>query len=57
MDLMDKGKFKSKAKPDRLKPLSLYPLTLEQALLAFMRTDPKKVQAAERRTQIRRPGK
>ena len=54
---MDKGKFKSKAKPDRLKPLSLYPLTLEQALLAFMRTDPKKVQAAERRTQIRRPGK
>jgi hypothetical protein len=38
-------------KPDRLKPLSLYPLLPEQALLAFLRTDPKKVRAAERKMQ------
>ncbi len=38
-------------KSDRLKPLSLYPLTPEQALSAFMRTDPKKVKAAEQRAK------
>ncbi len=36
-------------KRDRLKPLSLHPLTPEQALSAFMRVDPKRVLAAERR--------
>jgi len=36
---------------DRLKPLSLYPLTPELALSAFMQVDPKKVKAAERRVQ------
>jgi hypothetical protein len=48
---MNKGKSKPKSKPNRLKPLSLYPLTPEQALSAFMRTDPAKVKAAERRAQ------
>lgn len=48
---MDKRKPKAKGKSDRLKPLSLYPLTPEEALSAFMRTDPKKVKAAERKAQ------
>jgi hypothetical protein len=34
-----------KKKPKRLKPISLHPLTPEQALTAFMKVDPKKVQA------------
>jgi hypothetical protein len=44
----------SQKKSDRLKPLSLYPLTPEQALGAFMRTNPKKVKAAEREAQKKR---
>lgn len=36
-----------KRKSERLKPISLYPLTPEQALSAFMKVDPKKVKAAE----------
>jgi hypothetical protein len=34
-------------KPERLKPISLHPLTPEQALSSFMKDDPKKVKAAE----------
>ncbi len=41
---------------ERLKPLSLYPLTPEQALSAFMRVNPKRVQAAERKAQKRKQG-
>jgi hypothetical protein len=37
----------SKQKIKRLKPISLRPLTPEQALSAFMRVDRKKVLAAE----------
>lgn len=33
---------KSKKKPKRLKPLSLYPLKPEKALEAFMKIKPKK---------------
>ncbi len=33
-------------KPNRLKPLSLHPLTPEKALSAFMRVKPKKVKKA-----------
>lgn len=43
---VDRGKSKPKRKSDRLKPLSLYPLTSEQALRAFMRVDPKTVKQA-----------
>ncbi len=43
---MDTGKHKPKGKPDRLKPISLYPLTPERALSAFMRVDPKTVKKA-----------
>jgi len=43
----------SKSKADRLKPLSLYPLTPEEALSAFMRTDPKKMKAAKRKAQTK----
>lgn len=39
-------KSKLKAKSDRLKPISLLPLTPEQALSAFMRADPKTVKRA-----------
>lgn len=39
-------KPKVKVKSDRLKPLSLYPLTPEKALLVFMKTDPEKVKRA-----------
>jgi hypothetical protein len=43
---------KPRGKADRLKPLSLHPLTLEQALSAFMRVNPKKVtKAMERKRQ------
>ena len=41
-------------KRGRLKPISLYPLTPEQALRAFLRTDPKKVWAAERKALMER---
>ena len=47
----------SQSKPKKAKPgpkpvtVSLYPLTPERALSAFMRVDPKKVKAAERRVQ------
>ncbi len=37
----------SRKKPNRLKPLSLHPLTPEQALSAFLRVNPKRVRAAE----------
>ena len=42
-------KPKVKAQSGRLKPLSLYPLTPEQALSAFMRVDPKTVKRAMER--------
>jgi hypothetical protein len=45
---------KPKNQYGRLKPLSLHPLTPEQALLAFMLTDPKKIKAAERKAQKRK---
>ncbi len=38
----DEKKKKEQKKRDRLKPLSLYPLTPEQAMGAFMRVKPKK---------------
>jgi len=46
------NKSNQRAKPGP-KPLtvSLYPLTTEQALSAFLRVDPKKVKAAERRAR------
>ncbi len=47
-------KLKAKAKSDRLKPLSLCPLTPEQALLAFLLTDPAKVKAAEQKARMQR---
>jgi hypothetical protein len=31
-------------KPHRLKPISLYPLTVKQAMSAFMAVDPRKVE-------------
>ena len=43
-----------KVKSDRLKPISLHPLTPEQALAAFLRTDPAKVKAAERKARNQR---
>ncbi len=46
-----------KVKSDRLKPLSLHPLTPEQALRAFLRTDPAKVKAAERKARMQRQRK
>ena len=51
---MAKVKSTPKSKRDRVKPLSLYPLTPERALSAFMRTDPAKVKAAERRAKKQR---
>jgi len=39
----------SHKKPNRLKPLSFYPLTPEKALSAFMRVKPKKVKKAPSR--------
>ncbi len=44
----------SRKKPIRLKPLSLHPLTPEQALSAFMRVNPKRILAAERRAAKKR---
>ncbi len=44
-----------KPKSDRLKPLSLHPLTPEEALGAFMRVDAAKVFAAEQKAQKKRP--
>jgi len=38
----------------RRRPLSLYPLTPEQALSAFMKVDPKRIKAAERRAKKKR---
>ena len=53
---MAKGKkLERQTKSDRLKPLSLHPLTTKQALSAFMRVDRKRVQAAERRA-LRKKG-
>lgn len=37
-----------------LKPISLYPLTPEQALSAFMKVDPQKVKAAESKMKGKR---
>jgi len=48
---------KVEPKPKKAKPgpkpftVSLYPLTPERALSAFMQVDPAKVKAAERRVQ------
>lgn len=44
--------FKEKAKPGP-KPItvSLYPMTPGRALAAFMKVDPRKVKAAERKAQ------
>ena len=48
---------KRQLKPKKAKPgpkpvtVSLYPLTPERALSAFMRVDPKKVKVAERRAR------
>jgi hypothetical protein len=49
---MAKEKSTQKSKPGP-KPVtvSLYPLTPERALSAFMQVDPKKVKAAERKAQ------
>jgi len=44
-------KQKQSKKPDRLKPLSLYPLTPEQAMGAFMRVKPKKAALKARGTK------
>ena len=50
----------SEPKPKKAKPgpkpltVSLYPLTPERALLAFMQVDPKKVKAAERKAQTKK---
>ena len=41
----------SRKKPNRLKPISLHPLTPEQALSAFMRVDSGKVKMAEQKAQ------
>ena len=35
----------------RLKPISLHPLTPEQALSAFMRVDPRSIKRAERKAE------
>jgi hypothetical protein len=43
------SKLKAKNKRERLKPLSLYPLTVERALSDFLKVDPKRVKAAERK--------
>ena len=43
-----------KRRPKIPKPISLYPLTPEQALYAFMKIDPERIKAAERRTKKRR---
>lgn len=49
----DKDRKPSK-KPDRLKPLSLYPLIPEKALGAFMRVKPKRVRSAEGKMEVKR---
>jgi hypothetical protein len=41
---MSKKKPKPPSKPPRLKPLSLDPLTPEEALAKFMSADPQKVE-------------
>lgn len=41
----------AKLQPNRLKPLSLYPLTPERALEAFMQVNPKRIQVAERKAE------
>ena len=48
--MANEKKQKPPKKPDRLKPLSLYPLTPEKALGAFMRVKPKKVKKAAAKT-------
>ncbi len=40
-----------KRKTDRLRPISLHPLTTEQALGAFMRVDRKKIIVRKRKAQ------
>jgi hypothetical protein len=54
---MSKIEPKSNGKPDRLKPLSLHPLTPEQALSGFMRVDPKKIEATKRESKKKKPEK
>ena len=55
--------MKTKPKPKKLsktppneKPLSLYPLSVEDALRAFMQVDPKKVENKLRKEQKTRKG-
>ena len=45
---------RTKVKPTERKyarPISLYPLKLEEALWAFMNVDPKKIKVRERKTK------
>jgi hypothetical protein len=53
---MNKGKSNPKGKSDRLKPLSLYPLTPEHALFAFMQVAPKKVKTSVRKAKKKHRG-
>ena len=41
-------------KSERLKPLSLYPLTPEKALSAFMRVKPKKLKTQEHQATLKK---
>jgi hypothetical protein len=49
--------MKKSKKKERLKPISLYPLSPEEAILAFMKTDPKPIFEAEKRERKRRTKK
>jgi spore cortex formation protein SpoVR/YcgB (stage V sporulation) len=51
---MIKPSIKKHKKKERLKPISLYPLTPEEAILAFMKTDSKPIFEAEKRERRRR---
>jgi len=42
---------------ERLKPISLHPLTPEQALSGFMRVDPKKIEVTKREAKKKKLGK
>ncbi len=55
--MAEEKKQKRPTKPDRLKPLSLHPLTPEKALQAFMRVKRKKVtKAMIRKVQEKKDG-
>lgn len=43
-----------KPNPERLKPISLWPLKLKRALQLFVKVDPGKVKAAEKEEKGRR---